>query len=104
MEETSRRREIQRRYNEEHGIIPQTIIKSISEIELATRVADSKTTRELAKVAEKRRAYGDANEGRSPEEVMAQLEQEMREAAAQLDFERAALLRDQLLEVKAAVK
>ena len=103
MEETERRREIQLRYNEEHGIIPQTIIKSISEIELSTRVADAKTPREAAaRVAEKRRAYGGAeSDGRSAEEVIAQLEKEMRDAAAQLDFERAAMLRDQLLELKA---
>jgi excinuclease ABC subunit B len=100
MEETTRRRDVQLRYNEEHGITPQTIIKSISEIELSTRVADSRTTKELAKVAERRAAYA-AGAKRSPEEAMAQIEAEMREAAAQLDFERAAVLRDQLLEVRA---
>ena len=101
MEETDRRRVIQLRYNEEHGIIPQTIIKSISEIELSTRVADSRTTKDLAKVAERRAAYADAHDKRDPMEVLAELEAEMRDAAAQLDFERAALLRDQLLELKA---
>ncbi len=101
MEETGRRREIQVAYNEEHGILPQTIIKSVEEIALSTRVADARTPREaqLAKVAEKRAPYG--AEGKSPEEILRDLENEMRDAAAQLDFERAALLRDQLLEVRA---
>jgi excinuclease ABC subunit B len=105
MEETARRREIQVRYNEENGIIPQTIIKSVSEIELSTRVADARTPREAAaRVAEKRSAYGPrAAEGRPPEELLAELEKEMRDAAAQLDFERAAVLRDQLLELKAEI-
>ena len=52
-------------------------------------------------VAEKRGAYAGAGDGRSPEEILATLEQETRDAAAQLDFERAALLRDQLLELRA---
>ncbi|HET7321296.1 MAG TPA: excinuclease ABC subunit UvrB [Longimicrobiaceae bacterium] len=100
MEETERRRAIQMAYNEEHGIIPQTIIKSVQEIELSTRVADARVSREKL-VAEKRAAYGAAHEGKDPEELMRELEQEMRDAAAQLDFERAALLRDQLLEIRA---
>jgi excinuclease ABC subunit B len=102
MEETSRRRELQVRYNEEHGIIPTTIIKSISEIELSTRVADARTPKEpLARVAEKRSAYGPGADARSAEELLADIEKEMREAAAQLDFEKAAVLRDQLLELRA---
>jgi excinuclease ABC subunit B len=101
MEETERRRELQQEYNREHGIIPQTIIKSVQEIERSTRVADARTRAEpepkARKVAEKRATY----DARSPEIVLKELEQEMRDAAAQLDFERAALLRDQLLEVRA---
>jgi excinuclease ABC subunit B len=98
MEETERRRVIQVAYNEEHGIIPTTIIKSIEEIELSTRVADARE-KPLQKVAETRAAYGET--ARDPEEVVRELEAEMRDAAAQLDFERAALLRDQLLELRA---
>jgi len=102
MDETNRRREIQAEYNVKHGIIPQTIIKSIEEIELSTRVADARTrdAKGAAKVAEARAAYQD-EKGRDPELVMKELEAEMRDAAAELDFERAALLRDQLLEVRA---
>ncbi|HEX8432858.1 MAG TPA: excinuclease ABC subunit UvrB [Longimicrobium sp.] len=103
IEETDRRRAMQLAYNAEHGIIPQTIIKSIEEIELSTRVADSRTTKanaaeaEVKKVAERRAAFGE----KTPAELLADIEREMRDAAAQLDFERAALLRDQYLEVKA---
>jgi excinuclease ABC subunit B len=107
MEETERRRVIQLAYNEEHGIIPQTIIKSIAEIERSTRVADARTRdREeeaLAKVAERRAAYGGEAPKKDPRELIAELEQEMKDAAAQLDFERAALLRDELLELRAAL-
>ena len=98
MEETERRREIQVAYNREHSIVPQTIIKSVEEIELSTRVADARE-RPLPKVAEPKVSYGGRQ--RDPEEVVQELEQEMRDAAARLDFERAALLRDQLLELRA---
>jgi excinuclease ABC subunit B len=101
IEETGRRRVMQAEYNAEHGIIPQTIIKSVQEIERSTRVADARTKTEPEpkgrKVAESRAAYG----ARDPEVLVKELEQEMRDAAAQLDFERAALLRDQLLELRA---
>jgi excinuclease ABC subunit B len=107
MEETERRRLIQLAYNEEHGIIPQTIIKSIAEIERSTRVADARTRdREeeaLAKVAERRAAYSGEAPKKDPRELIAELEQEMKDAAAQLDFERAALLRDELLELRASL-
>jgi excinuclease ABC subunit B len=105
MEETDRRREIQVEYNRANGIIPQTVIKSVHEIEMSTRVADARTKYPeetgagLKKVAERKAALGE----RTPEELLAELEREMRDAAAQLDFERAALLRDQYLEVKAEI-
>ncbi len=101
MDETDRRRAIQLAYNVEHGITPRTIIKSVEEIELTTRVADARE-KQAAKVAESRATYGGA-EAKSPEELIVELETEMRDAAARLDFERAALLRDQLLEVKASM-
>ncbi len=101
LEETDRRRAIQEEYNREHGIIPHTIIKSVAEIERSTRVADARSKPEpepkARKVAESRAAYG----ARDPQLLMKDLENEMRDAAAQLDFERAALLRDQLLELRA---
>jgi excinuclease ABC subunit B len=103
MEETGRRRVLQEEYNRVHGIIPQTIIKSVEEIERSTRVADSRAAKNAAeeakhmRLAEARAPYG----ARRPEEVLADLERDMRDAAAQLDFERAAVLRDQYLELKA---
>jgi excinuclease ABC subunit B len=99
MDVTGHRREVQMAYNREHGIIPQTIMKSVEEIELSTRVADARTPKE-AKVAERRAEYV-LEKGKNPEVVLMELENEMRDAAAQLDFERAALLRDQLLELRA---
>jgi excinuclease ABC subunit B len=100
IDEVNRRREVQRRYNEEHGIVPRTITKSIEELMLSTRVADARLDpRSRAdRVAEPRASYA---EEVNLEEWVKILEQEMRDAAAALDFERAATLRDQLLEVKA---
>jgi excinuclease ABC subunit B len=100
IDEVNRRREVQRRYNEEHGIVPRTITKSVEELMLSTRVADARLDpRSRAdRVAEPRASYA---EEVNLEEWVKILEQEMRDAAAALDFERAATLRDQLLEVKA---
>ena len=98
IDETNRRRETQRRYNEEHGIVPRTIIKSVEERMLATRVADARTEQPGGRVAEPKASYADEV---NLEEWLKILEQQMREAAAGLQFERAAVLRDQYLEVKA---
>ncbi|HEX6308907.1 MAG TPA: excinuclease ABC subunit UvrB [Longimicrobiales bacterium] len=100
IDETNRRRETQRQFNDEHGITPQTIVKSVEEMLLSTRVADARLDRRPAAehVAEPRATYADEV---NLEEWSRILEQEMREAAAALDFERAARLRDQLLDVKA---
>jgi excinuclease ABC subunit B len=103
IEETDRRRRIQEEYNREHGIVPRTIIKSVEEIELTTRVADARE-RGLQKVAEKRAPYGATGDSRRIEDVIAELEKEMRTAAARLDFERAAVLRDQLLDLRASAE
>jgi excinuclease ABC subunit B len=100
IDEVTRRREAQRRFNEVHGIVPRTITKSIEELMLSTRVADARLDarpRER-RVAEPKQSYAaEVN----LEEWVKILEQEMRDAAAALDFERAATLRDELLEVKA---
>jgi excinuclease ABC subunit B len=88
IDETNRRRKIQQAYNEEHGITPQTIRKKIYDVPEAT------------KVAEKKAAYG----GKLPPEELAELlksmEQEMRLAAKDMDFERAAEIRDAIIELK----
>ncbi|CAN5352159.1 excinuclease ABC subunit UvrB [soil metagenome] len=104
IEETERRRELQGEYNREHGITPRTIIKSVEEIERSTRVADSRSSKQAElegraraqRVAEARATYGG-----EPEELAVELEGRMKTAAARLDFESAALLRDQLLELRA---
>jgi excinuclease ABC subunit B len=99
IEEVSRRRDVQRRFNEEHGIVPRTITKSIEELMLSTRVADARldTRPRGDRVAEPRATYA---EEVNLEEWVKILEQQMRDAAAALDYERAALLRDQLLDVR----
>ena len=100
IDETNRRRVMQREYNEKHGIIPMTVFKSVEEIELSTRVADARTRPEPAASSSKaaeRKGVGK----KSAQELLKEIEQEMRDAAAQLDFERAAILRDQYLELKA---
>ena len=97
LDETNRRREIQTQHNEEHGITPQTIEKSIQEIEFSTRVADARLGPVVVK--EETPTYADEV---NREEFTKILEEEMRQAAEGLDFERAALLRDQLFELKAA--
>src|SRR5688572_3807479 len=99
IDETNRRREIQLAHNAQHGITPETIKKSIEEIELSTRVADARTA--VARVAEPSATYADEV---NLEEYVKILEKEMADAAEALDFERAALLRDQLFELRAAGK
>lgn len=91
LDETNRRRSIQIAYNKEHGITPKTIIKPIHE------VVRSKETQEMtAKYMNKKTKMGKKDK----EKLLASIEKEMREAAKVLDFERAAELRDILLELK----
>ncbi|MEN8373823.1 MAG: excinuclease ABC subunit UvrB [Gemmatimonadota bacterium] len=99
IEETDRRREVQAVYNAEHGIVPQTIRKSVEETLLATRVADARGLGGSGQqVAEAATTYADEA---NLEEWAKILEAEMREASEALNFERAAKLRDQLVEVQA---
>ncbi|MGM0669410.1 MAG: excinuclease ABC subunit UvrB, partial [Gemmatimonadota bacterium] len=97
LDETNRRREIQLEYNRAHGITPQTIRKSVEEIQFTTRVADARMV-PLA-VKEETPTYLEEVDREAYVKI---LEEEMRQAAGALDFERAALLRDQLFELKAA--
>ena len=90
MDETSRRRELQRTYNEEHGITPESIYKTVEEVMSATAVADSRAT---YVISEKRL---DSLSKMEKEEMIETLEKEMMNAAERLEFERAAELRDQL--------
>ena len=94
--ETDRRREVQAEYNAEHDIVPRTIVKSVEQIRFTTSLAD-------ARVAESP-GPGDRYAGVDPAELAHQLENEMKQAAQALDFERAARLRDELFEVRAAME
>ncbi len=96
IDETDRRRQIQLAHNREHGIEPMTIRKSIQDITLTTRVADARE-QPATRVAERSGTYADEV---NREAYIKILEQEMAAAAEALDFERAALLRDQLLDLK----
>jgi excinuclease ABC subunit B len=96
LDETDRRRAIQLEYNETHGIVPRTVEKTVEDIEFSTRVADARDRTE--KVAERRPTYADEVDR---EALVKILESEMEQAAEALDFEKAALIRDQLFELRA---
>ncbi|PHX97691.1 MAG: excinuclease ABC subunit B [Gemmatimonadetes bacterium] len=110
MDETSRRRAIQVAHNLEHGITPRGVVKSVADVRFVTRVADARDEREAQeagragvkqqqRVAEAGIKYGtDDMPG-----LVKQLEEQMREAATNLDFETAARLRDELFDVRAAM-
>ncbi|WP_230268108.1 excinuclease ABC subunit UvrB [Allobaculum fili] len=92
IDETARRRSIQMAYNEEHGIVPKTIIKPIRE------VVHSKETKEMtARYLRRKQKLSKKDTAKYIQE----LEAEMRQAASDLEFERAAELRDMILELKA---
>jgi excinuclease ABC subunit B len=93
--EMNRRREAQLTHNVEHGITPRSIVKSVGDIRFVTRVADARVTKPESAV----RRPADAKER---DALIRLLEQQMQAAAEELDFELAAVLRDQLLELKAA--
>ena len=95
LSEMNRRRETQLAYNTEHGITPRSIVKSVGDIRFVTRVADARVGRPVANAV---RRPADAGER---DALIRLLEQQMQAAAEELDFELAAVLRDQLLELKA---
>jgi len=108
IDETNRRREIQQAYNVEHGIDPKTVYKSLEEILESTSVADIQSARsdrkkkaareQIAKAAEPIAKYLTAEQRA---DVLEQMFTEMRTAAKDLDFERAAYLRDEIERLKA---
>ena len=96
--EMDRRRDIQRAHNEEHGITPVSIVKSLEQVRLSTYVADARTAKP------EKTGTSDAEAARDPAKraaLIVKLERRMKEAAANLEFEEAALLRDQLNELRA---
>lgn len=99
IEETSRRRKKQVEYNKTHNITPKTIYKTVDEIMKSTSVAD---IRERYKVKRKVREF-DYLDKLTGQELVEQLEKEMKEAAENLEFERAARLRDEIQRLKGKV-
>ena len=87
--ETERRREKQDDYNKAHGIVPQTIRKEVREVLEISRSAEEGRKKSRGKLSDKER-----------EETIARLEKEMKEASKMLEFEYAAVLRDQIIELR----
>ncbi|MCI9279768.1 MAG: excinuclease ABC subunit UvrB [Bacilli bacterium] len=87
IKETERRRKIQEQYNKEHNITPKTIQKEIKEV--VTNIADDKASKNKEKMSKKEK-----------ENLMLKIEMEMKDAAKNLDFERAMELRNILFEMK----
>ena len=92
IDETNRRREIQQRYNEEHGITPQTIKKAVRDLIAISRAASAGE--------EEFRKDPESMDARELEKLAKELTKKMRQAAAELNFEEAAKLRDRMKEVK----
>src|SRR6266536_2265097 len=95
LDEMTRRRQTQLEYNVEHGITPRSIVKSVDQVRFATRFADAKTVRP-AEAGVRRPA-----DARERDALVKLLESQMQAAAEELDFELAAVLRDQILELRA---
>ena len=91
MEETERRRGIQDRFNQEHGIVPRTIIKGVREVLEISSVAEDETLRGRKKRKLTRQER---------EAEIKRLEKEMKEASKMLEFEYAAVLRDRIIELR----
>ncbi|HSB56108.1 MAG TPA: excinuclease ABC subunit UvrB [Gemmatimonadales bacterium] len=99
--EMTRRRDIQIAFNQEHGITPRSIIKSLEEVRLSTRVADARTEKKPEKRKEETLVELDFRDPAKRAQTIAVLERQMRDAAANLEFELAAMLRDQVNELRA---
>ncbi len=110
LDETDRRRTTQAAHNLEHGITPAGVVKSHDQVRVMSRIADARDGTEARdaersrgkkqkKVAEAQKAWGTDD----LPALVARLEEEMRTAAKDLDFETAARLRDELFDLKAAM-
>ena len=92
IEETARRRSIQQKYNEEHGITPQTIKKSVRDL-----ISISK---EIAKEEVRFEKDPESMDEKELAKLIADVEKKMKKAASELNFEAAAELRDRMVELK----
>lgn len=92
IEETQRRREIQKKYNDEHGITPTTIKKAVRDL-IAISKAATEPKADMEKDIE-------SMSHKELENLLKELSKQMHKAAAELDFERAAELRDRIIEIK----
>ena len=91
--ETERRRKIQQEYNEVHGITPQTIKKAVRDLISISKAAEADNSNGRLDVDYESMSIKDL------EKVKKQIEKNMRKAAAELDFEQAAMLRDKMIEI-----
>ena len=96
LDETSRRREIQQKYNEEHGITPQTIKKAVREL-----ISISKA---IAKEELRFEKDPESMNRKELEKLISEIQKKMQKAAADLNFEAAAELRDKMLELKKSLQ
>ncbi len=92
IEETNRRREIQRAYNEEHGITPQTIHKAVRDL--------IRISKEVAQEELRFEKDPESMSAKELEKLIAEVQKKMKKAATELNFEAAAMLRDQMVELK----
>ncbi len=104
--ETNRRRKLQKEYNEKNNIVPATIYKSVEEIMNSTSIADvrkrdGKEDYGFSKVAEPILKYMDKDQ---KQDLIEQLREQMHEAAKDLEFEKAASLRDEIMKLEKMVK
>ncbi|MCH7773242.1 MAG: excinuclease ABC subunit UvrB [Bacteroidetes bacterium] len=104
--ETNRRRKLQKEYNEKNNIVPATIYKSVEEIMNSTSIADvrkrdGKEDYGFSKVAEPILKYMDKDQ---KQDLIEQLREQMHEAAKDLEFEKAASLRDEIAKLEKMVK
>ena len=102
IDETDRRRAIQDAYNIEHGIEPTTIVKGIRDINDRLRAVAEATVVYTSERGAAGGAFEEADR-KKVEELVAQMEAEMRAAAKELEFERAAALRDEIQQIRLRV-
>ncbi len=108
VDETNRRRKIQMDYNNKHGIVPTTISKNISDILFASGIKSKKETRKALAISEKKSVFTEDMimdmDFSKLDNIISGLEEEMYLAAQELDFEKAAAIRDEIKRIKKAAR